>query len=176
MLKSYLSQLAVGTAKLKFDFSKGTDPYLTVSVVDSTGGETPLPGVLKVETAFGSTASATNTISLHFRITNTSDTPIDLSAVKLRYYYTEDGAQAQNFWCDWCSAGTSNVTGAFNSISAENADNYLEVGFAGGTGNLAAGDSVEIQIRIAKEDWSNYNQTNDYSSTCRNVIYRVDRM
>lgn len=38
---------------------------------------------------------------------------------------------------------------------------YFETGFT--TGTIAPGSSVELQIRVAKDDWSNYNQTNDYS-------------
>ena len=40
-------------------------------------------------------------------------------------------------------------------------DTYLEVGFTGGT--LAASASIEIKLRIHRTDWSNYNQSNDYS-------------
>jgi hypothetical protein len=42
------------------------------------------------------------------------------------------------------------------------ADAYVEVGFTGGT--LAAGASTgEVQIRVAKADWSGFNQADDHS-------------
>ncbi|MNI95704.1 Xyloglucanase precursor [compost metagenome] len=43
------------------------------------------------------------------------------------------------------------------------ADTYLEVGFTSAAGTLVAGQSVEIQLRIVKDDWSNYTQSDDYS-------------
>ncbi|MFC8225402.1 glycosyl hydrolase family 5, partial [Streptomyces sp. NPDC057287] len=44
------------------------------------------------------------------------------------------------------------------------ADGYLEVGFTGGAGTLAAGASTgELQLRLNKSDWSNFNESDDYS-------------
>ena len=59
--------------------------------------------------------------------------------------------------------GSSNTTGSFNTISPTkpNANYYFETGFT--TGTIAPGSSIELQIRVAKDDWSNYNQTNDHS-------------
>jgi len=47
------------------------------------------------------------------------------------------------------------------SSSTNNADTYLEISFTGGT--LEPGAHVQIQGRFAKNDWSNYTQSNDYS-------------
>ncbi len=111
------------------------------------------------------TSATSNTIYPHVEIVNTGSTAIALSNITIRYYYTEDGAQSQNFWCDWSNAGSSNVTGTFVSLSTplSNADHYLQIGFTSAAGSLAAGATVEVQSRFAKSDWSNYNQANDYS-------------
>ncbi len=111
------------------------------------------------------TSATSNMIYPHIQIVNKGSSAIDLSSIKIRYYYTEDGTQAQNFWCDWSSAGTSNVTDTFVSLSGQqhNADHYLEIGFTRAAGSLAAGATAEVQVRFAKSDWSNYNQANDYS-------------
>lgn len=169
ILKSYLSSLNTGTVSLKFDFNRGADPSLSVNITDtSSGGQTPggdqgQTGDLKVQMVNGVLSPTSNTISARIKLINTSDRPIDLSTVKLRYYYTKDGTQQQNFWCDWSSAGTSNVTGTFLTVSGQNADTCLEIGFKSGTGTIAAGAETEIHFRIANADWSNYNQSNDYS-------------
>ncbi|MFD2878931.1 hypothetical protein ACFTAO_27870 [Paenibacillus rhizoplanae] len=42
-------------------------------------------------------------------------------------------------------------------------DYYLEIGFTSGAGSLKPGETVEIQCRFWKSDFSNYYQTNDYS-------------
>lgn len=128
---------------------------------------------LTVQAYNGARASASNTISPIFKFINTSSTPINLTDIKLRYYFTSDGTQAQNFWCDTAAITsssnytqiTSNVTGSFGKLatSVTNADSYLEVGFANTVAQVPAGGSVIIQSRFAKADWSNYNQANDYS-------------
>lgn len=121
---------------------------------------------IKVEAYNGNTAKRINTIFPWFKITNTGSTQIPLSDISARYYYTIDGFKAQSFWCDWCSKGdTSMVSGRFVTIPSNNngIDTYFEIGFNNSSVILKPGESVEAHIRIAKEDWSDYNQENDYS-------------
>ncbi len=49
------------------------------------------------------------------------------------------------------------------AVPKAGADYYLEVGFAKNAGILASGQSVVIQVRFSKNDWSMYDQENDYS-------------
>ncbi len=156
--KAYLSSLPAGTIRLTFEFSAGEDAELVITEKAAATGLTAA--------FYNSTRTAQiNTISPRFKLTNTGDESIALSDVKLRYYYTKDGNQAQSFWCDWSSAGSSNVTGNFVTMDnpKTGADCYLEIGFTAAAGNLAVNQSIEVQIRIAKADWTNYNQSNDYS-------------
>jgi hypothetical protein len=99
------------------------------------------------------------------KIVNTGAGTVTLSDVKVRYYYTIDSVQPQNFGCDWSTCGTGNVTGTFVTMAAPTtgADTYLEVGFTSGAGSLVAGGNITIIGRISRNDWSNYTQTNDYS-------------
>ncbi|HHU50368.1 MAG TPA: glycoside hydrolase [Firmicutes bacterium] len=128
---------------------------------------TPTPPVssdIKVQFCNSNTAAISNTLYLQFRLSNTGRQPIDLSAVKLRYYYTINGELQQNFWCDWSTIGAANVTGEFTKLVARpGADYYLEVGFTSGAGTLAPGAAIDVQGRITKTDWSNYSQNDDYS-------------
>lgn len=109
--------------------------------------------------------ASTTTIHPWFKLYNTGTLPFNLEDVTIRYYYTSDGDKDQNFWCDWSSAGSENVTGTFVKVPfvANGVDYYYELGFKEGSGSLIAGDFEEIQTRFAKTDWSNYTQTNDYS-------------
>ncbi len=159
--KEYLALQSIGTTSLIFDFSAGTDPVLTILIKDSTVIE---EGNLKVE-FIGSTAAQTNSIAARFRLTNTGDSDILLSDIKLRYYYTADDSQSQNFYCDWSQAGSQNITGSFNTLNPalETADTYLEIGFLSAAGSLAVDQSIELHTRFAKSDWSDYTLTNDYS-------------
>ncbi|XID93951.1 X2-like carbohydrate binding domain-containing protein [Paenibacillaceae bacterium WGS1546] len=160
--KAYLATLPVGATNLTFDFSAGADPVLAVNVVDTTP---QAPGSLKVQMYNGSTSATLNTINPRFKLVNTGSSAIPLSDVKIRYYYTIDGEKSQSFWCDWSHIGSANVTGTFVKMAAPatGADYYAEIGFTSAAGSLAAGQSIEVQTRIAKNDWTNYTQTGDYS-------------
>ncbi len=162
ILKEYLAGQSVGKINLTFDFSAGNDPVLAVAITDSS---IVVNGDIKVQMFNGSSAAVTNGIMPKFKLYNIGTTDIALSDVKIRYYYTIDGEKDQNFWCDWSSAGTGNVTGAFVKMETpkDGADHYLEIGFTDGAGNLPAGQAVEVQARFAKTDWTDYTQTDDYS-------------
>ncbi len=162
ILKAYLAKQSVGTLNLKFDFSAGNDPVLAITVINTSP---VVIGSLEIQMYNASIQTSTNGITPRFRLVNKGTTAIDLSTVKLHYYFTEDGTQAQNFWCDWSTIGSSNVTYNFTELTTAKAgaDTCLEIGFTNGAGKLAAGASIEVQGRFAKNDWSNYNQAGDYS-------------
>ena len=113
----------------------------------------------------GNTAAEINTIFPWFKITNTSANSVDLATVKIRYFYTIDGEKPQNFWCDWSTIGSQNVTGTFIKLASPftGADHYFELGFKSSAGMIRPGQVVEVHNRFAKTDWSNYRQNNDYS-------------
>ncbi|HZO76275.1 MAG TPA: cellulose binding domain-containing protein [Ktedonobacteraceae bacterium] len=138
---------------------------LTLSLL-TTHATTNAAGGLILEYADGTTSATTNTPRPHFEIANNTSSSVSLSNLTIRYWYTADGTQAQQFACDYALAGCSNVTASFVSLtsSTSTADTYLQVGFTSGAGSIAAnGNSGEIQTRFNKSDWSNYNQANDYS-------------
>lgn len=85
--------------------------------------------------------------------------------MKIRYYFTSDGTQVNQFVVDYATCGSANVGGNFYPVSSvkTGADTYLEVGFTSSAGTLAAGASTEVQVRFNKSDWTNYDQSNDYS-------------
>ncbi len=136
---------------------------------------TPVPtaGNIKIQ-MYNTVRTATyNSIYPQFKLFNTGTSSITLSNVKIRYYYTKDGAQPQNFFCDYASVDSSNVTGTFVSMAAPKtgADCYVEIGFSSGAGTLNPGATTEVQIRFSKSDWSNYTQTNDYSFNASSTAY-----
>nr|WP_235441441.1 X2-like carbohydrate binding domain-containing protein [Paenibacillus sp. IHB B 3415] len=168
--KAYLAAQAVGTTTLSFNFSAGAAQTLAVAVVDTTA---PSAGGLKVQMYNSSTAAAANTLSPKIKLMNTGTTAVSLADVKLRYFYTIDGEQTQSFFCDWSQVGSANVTGTFVKLPAAKtgADYYLELGFTSAAGSLAAGESIDIQLRASKSDWSNYTQTGDYSFNAAGTAY-----
>jgi hypothetical protein len=101
-----------------------------------------------------------------FNIKNNGTSAVNLSDLKLRYYLTKEGTASLSFWCDYAQVGTSSVSGAFATISPAKtgADTYLEISFSSSAGSIAAGgQSGDIQIRVAKTDWTNFNEADDYS-------------
>src|SRR5437764_8570367 len=58
------------------------------------------------------------------------------------------------------------MTSSFAALGnpTSTADNYLEISFSSTAGSLGAyGNTGEIWARVNKADWSNFNETNDYS-------------
>ena len=132
-------------------------------------------GAVSVQFNNGASSTSSNSIYARFKVTNTSGSPINLADLKLRYYYTQDADKPLTFWCDHAGYmsgssyidATSKVTGAFKTLSPAitNADHYLEVSLSSGAGSLPVGGSIEIQTRFARNDWSNFDQSNDLSYT-----------
>lgn len=168
--KEYLETLATGNTVLTFQFSAGSNKNLTIAVTDSS---VVTESDLEVQMINGTTSASTNGISIKYKIKNNGTTSLSLAQVKLRYYYTIDSTISQSFWCDWASVNSAAVTGTFAAISPAkaNANYYLETGFTTAAGSLAPGESAEIQLRFAKDDWSSYDQTNDYSFRSSGTSY-----
>jgi hypothetical protein len=169
--KEFLSTLPLGDTTITFNFSNSYTKPFVVTVVDTT--VVVVVGDVKLQMFNGNTSVTTNGIAPRFYLVNTGSNSINLSDVKLRYYYTIDGEKSQNFWCDWSSIGSSNVTGTFVKMATPKtgADYYLEIGFTSGAGSLQAGQGIEVQGRFSKTDWTNYTQTGDYSFNSSGTSY-----
>jgi Cellulose binding domain len=121
---------------------------------------------LRVQYRASDTNPADNQIKPHFNIVNVGTTSVPLAELTLRYWYTTDGDRPQAYWCDYAMIGCASVTGKFVKLATpeQGADSYLEIGFAAGAGTLSAnGQTGEIQNRVNKDNYSNYNEADDYS-------------
>ena len=155
----------------------GTAPSKEVTdPTDPTSPSNPGEVASKVEISV-SNGSENNAVKPVFKVTNTSSAPLDLTTLKLKYYYTSDGEEAQNFNCYYAGttngtykALTQNVVGEIKKLSpaGNNADSYIQVTFNGGT--LEAGQTMEVQASVNKENWQNYDQSNDYSYNSSNKV------
>jgi xyloglucan-specific exo-beta-1,4-glucanase len=168
--KEYLATQAVGTTTLTFEFSAGSTQSLVVTISDTRVAPN---AALKLQMYNGTLSASGNTLNPKFKLVNTSTSAVTLSDVKLRYYYTIDGEKPQSFFCDWSQVGSANVAGTFVKLPAAkaDADHYLENGFTSAAGSLDAGASIDMQVRVAKEDWTNYTQTGDYSFNAVDTNY-----
>jgi hypothetical protein len=123
---------------------------------------------VSVQVAMREIAPTNQAVMPDFKLFNNGTTPIPLSEMTLRYWYTIDSAQMQTPWIDFATIGAANIVLSFVAVSPAktNADFYLQVGFAAAAGNLAPGANTgNIQTRFNKNDFSNYNEANDYSYT-----------
>jgi hypothetical protein len=121
-----------------------------------------------VQVAMREIAPTNPAVSVDFKLFNNGTTPIPLSEMTLRYWYTIDTTQTQTAFIDYAAVGNGNVPLSFVAVSPAktNADFYLQVSFAAAAGNLAAGaNTSDIQARFNKNDFSAYNEANDYSYT-----------
>ena len=116
-----------------------------------------------------------NQLLIDLQLTNTGNSALSLQDFTMRYWYTTDTTQSQIAACYYATIACAQVQSRFvkmNSPQPE-ADTYLEVSFTGG--ELAPGASTEIKLGVHANDWSNYNQGNDYSFLAGAQNYLVDQ-
>lgn len=115
-----------------------------------------------------------NGSSMSFFITlrNDGDEAVALSELDIKYFFTADGDKTLNFYCDYASLSgstyatmTDKISGSFSVVSENktDADTVLTISCSS-KDSLRPGDELVIQVRVAKEDWSNFNFSNDYSA------------
>ncbi len=123
-------------------------------------------GALKLYYKRGGHDANDNQLNPHIKIANVGSKPVSLSDVTVRYWFTVDGPRDQKVWVDYAKLDGKNITGTFHSVSKPTAlaDVYLELVFSANIAPIeSGGDSGPIQLRIAKQDWTKYDETNDHS-------------
>ncbi|MFF2852871.1 glycoside hydrolase family 6 protein [Streptomyces sp. NPDC058001] len=146
------------------DAAGNTSALSTAVTATTTAGGGTGTGSLKVQYKNNDSSATDNQIRMGLQLLNTGSSAVDLSKVTVRYWFTpEAGASTFGTWCDYAVVGCSVVKlGVKSGGGAAGASHYLEVGF--GSGSVAAGASTgEMQLRLAKSDWSNFDESDDYS-------------
>ncbi|CAL9357191.1 cellulose binding domain-containing protein [Streptomyces sp. enrichment culture] len=109
------------------------------------------------------------------KVRNTGTTTVQLSQVKIRYYFKADSpTAAYRFACSWAVKGCSVVTGTFGTLAnpTATADRYLEIGFTPAAGSLAPGaDTGDMQLRFHQSNWQTLDQSDDYSFNGARTAY-----
>ena len=145
------------------------NPHVTVYVDGQLvwGSEpAPLPEVKSVEVQYANLDPdpLNNAIKPGLKVLNTGTVDLDPAHLTLRYWFTAEGTSPLLGFCDYAEIGCSKITTTFGTVSPARpgADSYLQVGFAAGL--LEAGASTgQMQLRVHKSDFSNFDERNDYS-------------
>ena len=104
--------------------------------------------------------TGTQWITMAYQITNNGTTPIPMSDLTLRYWYTYDTTPivAQAAGCNYAFTPPSNCTNiVFNgpwvavNPPKTGADFYYQVGFAAAAGSLNSGATADFQTRVPQE-------------------------
>lgn len=120
-----------------------------------------------------------NAMHLVFNLKNTGNSEVKLSDVKVRYYFNDDGRSDTQVFIDWAMIGASNVIASTEPLTGtDKANRYVVLSFKNEAGSIPAGGaSGDVQVRIHPIDWSNYDETNDYSYNGKNAVFTDwDRM
>lgn len=136
-------------------------PVTTPVVQNSKGDAT---ASLKIKHYSDNHNAITKAIRWDFVVENTGESLIDLKDVKVRYYFTDETSKTMNFMEYFYSLETEKgeVNGKVYRISGtKNANRYLEVTFD--KGNLSPGETAWVFGALVREDWSDFNQEDDYS-------------
>lgn len=150
--------VGVYTATLTVDNGLGLSATetSTITVTEEVTGD------LVVEYRDGDNGNTTNSvISPYIRIVNKGSEAVSFEDITVRYWFTSEDSNDLNFWCDWAQLGSQFVKGTYGTLGSLN---YLEFSFDAGAGVLAgAQNSGPIHTRLAKVNWSSFNETDDYS-------------
>ena len=108
-----------------------------------------------------------NHIRENIEIVNNGSLPIPFENLKLRYWFTSEGDSPLNFFVDYALMGKNNIVGNFikpTDYAYDNADTYLEISFPASAGVFPASSNTGLmQTRWSKSDWSNFDESDDYS-------------
>ena len=133
------------------------------------GSGTASSGDLSIKMNYDNNNSNANAIAGSLEITNNGNSTVDLSKIKINYYFTKDGGEmvfdcyhsATNSASGKYTALTDKVKGTYSAATGEDRDTCLTITV--GNGSLAKGDTLTISFSAHRSDWQNMNLANDWS-------------
>ena len=133
------------------------------------GSGTASSGDLSIRMNYDNNNSNANAIAGTLEITNNGNSTVDLSKIKINYYFTKDGGEmvfdcyhaATNSASGKYTALTDKVKGTYTACTGEDRDTCLTITV--GSGSLAKGDTLTISFSAHRSDWQNMNLANDWS-------------
>lgn len=148
----------------------------TTQSQSSASGGTVSVGDLSLKMTYNDNSNSANAIAGTLDITNNGSSTVDLSNLKINYYFTkEDGSMvfdcyhaAVNTSSGQYTALTDKTSGSFSSCTGTDRDTCLTITV--GSGSIAKGDTLTISFSCHRSDWQNMNLSNDWSHQSVNNI------
>ncbi len=129
------------------------------------------------------TSGNTNTITFEINITNTGDQPVPVNAINVLYFFTSEDTEnnAINMFCDNSAIASpssyrtvSGVLGTFSAYDGSDCDTVCTIS-SNDKSEINKNESLRLQIRISKSDWSDFNLSNDHSTgNAENIVITYD--
>lgn len=116
-----------------------------------------------------------NSIKVSFSIKNSGNQSVPLDQVTLRYWFTPESASALNAFIDYAELGRNSITTQFGQDS-QTAHNFMEIGFDTTTNLYAFSQTGKIAARISKQDYSDFDQTDDHSYAVTNKLIENEKV
>jgi cold shock CspA family protein len=142
------------------------------SAPDDAGSPPPATG-LSVSYQVQDSSPMSAYIGCEISVNDASSTPVQLSGLTVRYYYTDEVHMTPTMTLNWSHISTSGadqsvtVTSTFGTVTpaATGADSYVEFSFSGGLSTLSSGQAIVFswQMQASNPAQDIYTQTNDYS-------------
>ena len=136
-----------------------------------TSTTTVSEGDLKLEIQNQSNKGKGSTLAFTLNLTNEGKADIDLSNLTATYFFSENNVSKLNFYCDYaCIQGekyeaiTDAVSGKFASSNAKDKSATAKLDITFGKKVLPSGHTLNVQVRVARDDWSEMNFDDDYSA------------
>ncbi len=128
-------------------------------------------------------ASNANTLSVMLTVENASDGTLDLGKLEVLYYFTKDSDAGLVCECDYSCIvsgsdylALSGVSGTFSAVKdgKTGADTVCTIA-PGQSAEMAVGGTWTLQVRIHRDDWTEFVTGNDYSAKdVENIVVCYD--
>ncbi|MGL5352680.1 MAG: cellulose binding domain-containing protein, partial [Clostridium sp.] len=132
--------------------------------------------VLKVTKENTNKDEATNTISFNLNLKNVGKEKINLEKVKIKYLYTDDGIDSQEYVIDWASISKDKFSSEIIKLdkAMKEANKEFDVSFK--SNELNENDEVNLNIRVYSKNYETMSQINDYSFNNDIIVYYGDQI
>lgn len=146
-----------------------TATYTRTVFATPTSTATTGISAVRVQYYTSNTSENTNTLYVNLRIINNGQSALALQNVAAKYWYTFEGASGADVVENDYSVTSGGlylnpyVTKGVAVISQGGQNRVMTIGFTSGAGSIPAGGYAQLQLRIHKDNWSNYTQSTDYS-------------